>query len=72
MYLRLLNVGGILVIDDCANNLKSGSRLSFGIEDVSRAVDELLPPLQQNNLLGELQMEHKFAVYHDRVWVRKK
>jgi len=56
-----------LVIDDCANrfNLKWG--MFAGIEPVSKAVDEYLPPFTENN-----NFTYICNVIHNRIWKRNK
>ena len=62
----LIKQGGYLVIDDSANHLNTG--FSFkGYPDVSRCVDELLPPLGWN-----ASFKHLFNAVHDRVWQKIK
>ena len=54
-----------LVIDDCANrfNLKWG--MFAGIESVSKAVDEYLPPFTENN-----NFDYICNIIHNRIWTR--
>lgn len=58
-----VKIGGLLVVDDCANKYNLPNGYFKGIEDVSRAVDELLP----NSYYEEL-----FNVMHNRVFRRVK
>lgn len=66
-YTPLLKVGGYLVIDDSANNLHLPNGYFRGHADVSRAVDELLPPFATND-----SFEFQFNVVHNRVWKKIK
>jgi len=52
-----------LVIDDCANKFKMPFGYFQGIDEVSKAVDEFLPPFTDNE-----KFEHLFNVVHNRVW----
>lgn len=63
IYSSFVKVGGYLVIDDCANKYDLPEGYFKGIEDVSRAVDELLP----NEYYKEV-----FSVVHNRVFQRIK
>jgi hypothetical protein len=63
-YAPLIKPGGYLVIDDCANRFSHPFGYFAGIDSVSKAVDELLPPFG-DALPG---FEHLFAVVHNRVW----
>jgi hypothetical protein len=62
-YSSFVKVGGFLVIDDCAHKYDLPEGYFKGIEDVSRATDELLP----NEYYTEL-----FNVVHNRVFKRVK
>lgn len=62
-YSSFVKVGGYLVIDDCANKYNLPEGYFKGIDEVSRAVDELLP----NDYYREL-----FSVVHNRVFQRIK
>jgi len=55
-----------LVIDDCANKLKIPEGMFAGIESVSKAVDEELPPFAENP-----NFEYMFNVVHNRIFKRK-
>jgi len=63
LYSSFVKVGGYLVIDDCCHKYNLPDGYFKGIEDVSRAVDELLP----NEYYKEL-----FSVVHNRVFQRVK
>jgi hypothetical protein len=52
-----------LIIDDSANKLQIAEGLFAGIESVSNATDELLPPYTANE-----RYQHLFNVVHNRVW----
>jgi hypothetical protein len=52
-----------LIIDDCANKFKMPFGYFQGIDEVSKAVDEFLPPFTENE-----RFEHLFNVVHNRVW----
>lgn len=54
-----------LVVDDCANKMKIPNGMFAGIEPVSRAVDEYLPPFTANAMF-----EYYFNVVHNRIWAR--
>ena len=62
-YSSFVKVGGLLVIDDCADRYDLPFGMFKGIADVSRAVDEQLP----NDYYIEL-----FSVVHIRVFKRVK
>ncbi len=62
-YSSFVRVGGYLVIDDSANKYNLPEGYFRGIEDVSRAVDELLP----NEYYTEI-----FNVVHNRIFKRIK
>lgn len=62
-YSSLVAVGGLLVIDDCANKFNLPDGYFRGIESVSKAVDELLP----NGYYKEV-----FNVMHNRIFRRVK
>lgn len=55
-----------LVIDDCANKFNMPFGFFKGIEPVSRAVDEYLPPFTENP-----NFEYYFNIVHNRIWKRK-
>ena len=65
-YLPMIKSGGILVIDDSCNSLNSCySGRFWGIADVTRAVDELLPPFTENKdftFIGN--------VIHNRIYIK--
>lgn len=63
IYSSMVKVGGLLVIDDCAHKYNLPDGYFKGIDDVSRAVDELLP----NGYYIEL-----FNVVHNRIFKRIK
>jgi len=65
-YLPLIKPGGILVVDDCSNNFQIPNGMFPGIDTVSNAVDELLPPFTQND-----EYEWLFNVGHNRIWRKK-
>jgi len=62
-YSSFVKVGGYLVVDDAGNRFNMPEGYFKGIEDVSRAVDELLP----NEYYEEV-----FNVMHNRVFKRIK
>lgn len=62
-FSSFVKVGGLLVIDDCANKYNLPDGMFKGIHDVARAVDEQLP----NDHYTEL-----FSVVHIRVFKRMK
>lgn len=64
-YAPLVKVGGYLVIDDCANKFNMPFGYFCGIESVSKAVDELLPPFTTNDA-----WKHLGNVVHNRIWQR--
>jgi hypothetical protein len=59
-YPEKLRVGGLLVVDDSANNLHQPWGYFQGIEDVSRAVRTIIEP--------DSRYVHLFACMHNRVW----
>ena len=63
VYSSFVKVGGYLVIDDCCHKYDLPSGQFKGIEEVSKAVDELLP----NGFYKEL-----FSIVHVRVFIRIK
>lgn len=65
-YLPLLKSGGYLVIDDSGTKFNMPFGYFQGIEEVSDAVDELLPPFTKNS-----EYTHLFNVMHNRVWMKK-
>jgi cephalosporin hydroxylase len=65
-YLPLVKKGGLIVIDDCANNLNGIYPGRFwGIQDVSDVVDKYLPMDEDDNY------KHLFNLIHNRVWIKK-
>lgn len=52
-----------LIVDDCANKFDIPFGMFAGIESVSRAVDEFLPPYTDNK-----NFEYLYNVVHNRVW----
>lgn len=59
-YIPLLKVGGVLVMDDASLFLEGAAGIFKGHPDVGRAI--------QARLDGRADMEHLFAVGHNRVW----
>lgn len=66
-YIPFLKVGGYLVVDDSANRFNLPSGFFRGHEQVSRAVDEVLPPYTKNE-----SFEFQFNVVHNRIWKKIK
>jgi hypothetical protein len=66
-YMPMVKVGGFLVCDDAAWNLKLPGNWFFGFEGASKAVDEVLPPLTANE-----EWEHCGSLVHLRVFKRLK
>jgi len=62
-YTPFLKQGGYLVIDDCANKFSMPWGYFQGIETVSQAVDDILPPYRTHP-----QFKHLYNVVHNRVW----
>lgn len=62
VYPKMVKPGGLLVVDDCSNNLKMPSGFFQGIEPVSRAVRTFIET--------DPQWKHLLAVVHNRVWQR--
>jgi Methyltransferase domain len=62
-YVPLLRVGGYLVMDDASLFLESPAGQFKGHPDVGRAIKDCLD--------GRTDMEHLFAVGHNRVWIRR-
>lgn len=60
-YPQLTN--DFLVIDDCANAFKLPFGYFAGIESVSKAVDEVLPPIG-----NKPNFDYLFNVVHNRIW----
>lgn len=52
-----------LVIDDCANKFKLANGMFAGIEPVSKAVDEFLPPYTSND-----KYTYLCNIVHNRIW----
>ena len=74
-YAPMVKVGGLLVMDDASCRMKlppQGSPVNWfhGIEPVSRAVDELLPPFGPTKLPDGSAWEQQFVFMHDRCWKR--
>ena len=65
-YSTLVKPGGYLVMDDSGNRFKQPEGFFAGIESVSRAADEVLPPFGAG-----LPFDFLFNVMHNRVWKRK-
>lgn len=59
-YVPMLKVGGVLVMDDASLFLEAPGGRFKGHPDVGRAI--------QDRLDGRTDMEHLFAVGHNRVW----
>lgn len=66
-YAPMVEVGGYLVIDDCANRMKQPHGFFQGIDSVSKAVDELLAPFTNND-----EWKHLGCVVHNRIWQRRR
>lgn len=62
-YPSMVRPGGLLVVDDCSNNLKMPKGFFKGIEPVSRAVRTVIET--------DPQWEHLLAVVHNRVWRKR-
>lgn len=64
-YSELLKVGGYLVVDDCANDIPHPFGYFMGIQDVTNAVKQLLPDVEND--------EYKFvgSVVHNKIWRKK-
>lgn len=65
-YIPLVKPGGFLVIDDCNNKVEMPFGYFRGIESVSKAVDELLPPFTDHP-----DFEFVQNVVHNRILKRK-
>jgi len=65
-YLPLLKKGGYLVIDDCCNTFNIPEGMFAGIDTVTKAVDEVLPPFTKND-----EYEFLFSVVHNRVYRKR-
>jgi hypothetical protein len=66
-YMPMVKVGGYLVCDDAAWNLKLPKDFFFGFEGASKAVDEMLPPFTANEA-----WEHCGSLIHLRLYRRLK
>jgi hypothetical protein len=67
-YSPLVKVGGYMIIDDSANNMKCCYNGRFwGIQSVSDGVDSLLPPVTENE-----NWEYIGGIIHNRIWRRIK
>jgi len=67
-YPQMIKHGGYLIIDDCANHISGCYWGEFwGIESVSKAVDEFLPPKTEHP-----NFEYIGNVIHNRIWKRLK
>jgi len=62
-YGPMVRPGGLLVVDDCSNNLNMPEGFFKGIEPVSRAVRTVIET--------DPQWEHLLAVVHNRVWRKR-
>lgn len=62
-YTRFIKPNGFLVMDDCATKFNLPNGYFRGHEEVSKAVDEVLPPFTKNE-----NFTHLFNVVHNRVW----
>lgn len=69
-YAPLVRVGGLLVVDDCANRFPQPWGFFAGIREVSDAVDAALPPFGPADAFG-CRWRHLGNVMHDRVWRRE-
>lgn len=66
-YLPMIAPGGYLVVDDCNNNMPFVYNGRFwGIQEVSNAVDERLPPISRND-----EFEYLFSVIHNRIFRKR-
>lgn len=65
-YSPLVNVGGLIIIDDCCNSFHMPFGYFQGIESVTKVVDELLPPHAGSN-----EWEFVASVVHNRIFRRK-
>lgn len=66
-YLPALKIGGYLVMDDCADRFDLPDGYFRGHKEVSKAVDEVLPPGTENS-----NYEHLFNIIHNRIWRKLK
>lgn len=64
-YPKLVKKGGLLVIDDCNNAFDMPDGYFRGIEAVSKAVDEVMPPVTQNK-----DWAFRYNLVHNRVLQR--
>ena len=65
-YPQLVKPGGYLVIDDCNNAHHMPDGYFRGIESVSMAVDEVMPPAVNNP-----HYEFDYNLVHNRILRRK-
>lgn len=65
-YMPLVKSEGYLIIDDCNNKIDMPWGFFRGIESVSKAVDEILPPFTENQDFTFVQ-----NVVHNRILKRK-
>ena len=63
-YGAMVKPGGYLIVDDSSCNLKMWWGAFPGIDDVSRAVEDVI--------ISSSEWEHKLAVMHDRVFLRRR
>lgn len=67
-YSPLVKVGGYMIIDDSANNMKCCYNGRFwGIQSVSDGVDSILPPITPNE-----EWQYIGNIIHNRIWQRVK
>lgn len=67
-YSPLVKVGGYMIIDDSANNMKCCYNGRFwGIQPVSDGVDSILPPITPNE-----EWQYIGNIIHNRIWQRVK
>lgn len=69
-YAPLIKQGGYLVIDDCANRFDMPFGFFCGIQEVSQAVDDLLPLFGEGTLPDGSMWKHVGSVVHIRLWRR--
>lgn len=69
-YAPMVAPGGYLVCDDSGTRLNMPWGYFRGHQEVSDAVDELLPPFGPQFLPGGSQWRHLGNVVHNRVWQR--
>ena len=62
-YSPLVRKGGVMIIDDCANDLHMPWGYFQGIQEVTDAVNELLPPHKSNDT-----WEFVFNVVHNKIF----